>query len=367
MTHKQDAHEFDSEYLWDRSGQPDPETQKLESSLARFRHNGLPPAFEQFGPQAGRHGYSFSSSSFTPLRLAATALLAVTIGAASWLSLTSRPQLQTPTEIAWQVQLSVELPTTNNTNGAPPKNLWLQVGHALETDSDTTATLAVAQIGRLQLEPGSRLRLLQSHNGRQQVALDRGTMHATIWATPGQFVVDTPSAVAVDLGCMYTLHVDANGDGTLRTTLGWVGFHRDNHESFIPAGAACSTHRLTGPGTPYFEDASEAFRSALVQLDTAAAGSSEHQSALQVVLTQARARDVLTLWHLLARVSATDRPAIFNRLAQIVPPPENVTRDGILKLDRAMLDSWWNALDLGDISLWRHWERTWTGKDAQSR
>lgn len=366
MTHKQDAHEFDSQYLWDRSGQPDPEIQRLETSLGRFRHNRVPPDFEQFASQAERHGYSFSSSSFTPLRLAATALLAVTIGAASWLSLASRPQPQTPTDIAWQVQLATESPTKNNTNGTPPKNSWLQVGQALETDSGTTATLAVAQIGRLQLEPGSRLRLLQSHNGHQQVALDRGTMHATIWSTPGQFVVDTPSAVAVDLGCMYTLQVDASGDGTLRTTLGWVGFHRDNRESFIPAGAACSTHRQTGPGTPYFEDASEAFRSALVQLDSAAAGSSEHQSALQIVLTQARARDGLTLWHLLARVSVSERPTVYDRLAQIVPPPANVTRDGILKLDRAMLDSWWNALDLGDISLWRHWERTWSGKDAQS-
>jgi len=25
-----------------------------------------------------------------------------------------------------------------------------------------------------------------------------------------------------------------------------------------------------------------------------------------------------------------------------------------------MLDLWWDKLDLGDISLWRHWERSWT-------
>jgi len=38
------------------------------------------------------------------------------------------------------------------------------------------------------------------------------------------FVVDTPSASAIDLGCAYTLHVNEDGSGTLRTTLGWVGF-----------------------------------------------------------------------------------------------------------------------------------------------
>jgi len=37
------------------------------------------------------------------------------------------------------------------------------------------------------------------------------------------FVVDTPSASAVDLGCAYTLHVNDDGSGTLRTTLvGWA-------------------------------------------------------------------------------------------------------------------------------------------------
>jgi hypothetical protein len=34
---------------------------------------------------------------------------------------------------------------------------------------------------------------------------NRRTIHAYIWAPPGEFVVDTPSAVTVDLGCACTL------------------------------------------------------------------------------------------------------------------------------------------------------------------
>jgi hypothetical protein len=33
------------------------------------------------------------------------------------------------------------------------------------------------------------------------MALDHGLIHATIWAPPRSFVVDMPSAAAVDLGC----------------------------------------------------------------------------------------------------------------------------------------------------------------------
>jgi len=39
------------------------------------------------------------------------------------------------------------------------------------------------------------------------------------------------------------------------------------HESFIPAGAVAAIKPNSGPGTPYFEDASAKFRSALASFD----------------------------------------------------------------------------------------------------
>ncbi len=159
---------------------------------------------------------------------------------------------------------------------------------------------------------------------------------------------------------MYTLHVDETGSGLLRTTLGWVGFQSGGHESFIPAGAAVATYAQTGPGLPYFENATDAFRSAISQFDLAEEPSARRATALQAILREARARDALTLWHLLTRVSESDRPTVYSRLTTLVPPPPGVTREGILRLNRTMLDSWWNALDLGDIGLWRHFEQSWT-------
>ncbi len=37
------------DYLWDGSGEPDPEVQKLETALGRYRHNKPAPAFELDG------------------------------------------------------------------------------------------------------------------------------------------------------------------------------------------------------------------------------------------------------------------------------------------------------------------------------
>jgi hypothetical protein len=356
-----------NDYLWDASGQPDPEIQRLESALARFRQSRPAPEWPQADLAAAKTAWwSEIQLSLRTLRLAAATVVALAIGAALWLSYS--PTAPLSDRIAWDVELSPAGGESKAIDASSSKRkIHLEVGAALQTDAVSKASIAVGEIGRLEVEPGTRLRLLQSTSGRKRIALDRGTIHAAIWARPGQFVVDTPSAVAVDLGCMYTLQVDETGDGILRTTLGWVGFRWNGLESFTPAGAACPTHARSGPGIPYFEDASEAFRSALSQLDSRHEPPVSLATTLDIVLKGARPRDGLTLWHLLSRLNGAERAAVYQRLAALVPPPRDVTRDGILELDRAMLDSWWNALDLGDISIWRHWEQQWTATENSPR
>jgi hypothetical protein len=196
--------------------------------------------------------------------------------------------------------------------------------------------------------------MVESTPGRHRLQLDRGLLHAFIWAPPRQFVVDTPSARAVDLGCQYELSVSDSGAGFLRVQTGWVAFQAGRNESFIPAGAACRTSKERGPGIPYFEDAPAELRSALESYETTAA-----PRACERVLASARPKDGLTLWHLLQRTGAAQRPAVFDRYAALVPLPASVTRERALALDGPTLDQCWSALELDDASWWREWKRAW--------
>ena len=72
--------------------------------------------------------------------------------------------------------------------------------------------------------------------------------------------------------------------------------------------------------------------------------SDDPEPALETVLAYARPRDSLTLWHLLARVDAARRRPVIERLATLVGMPERVTVEGIMRLDDAMLDRWWAAI-----------------------
>ncbi|HEY0376793.1 MAG TPA: FecR domain-containing protein [Pyrinomonadaceae bacterium] len=217
----------------------------------------------------------------------------------------------------------------------------LAVGEWLETDASSQARLNVADIGEVDIGPNSRVRLLRTRSTEHRLALERGRLHAVIDAPPRLFIVETPSATAVDLGCSYTLEVDDAGRSRLHVTSGWVALEVKGREAIVPAGAVCLTEPGKGPGTPYFDDASPAFRAALTRLDFQGGGASD----LSIVLDAAREYDTLTLWHLLRRLSGDERARVYDRMASLVPPPQGVTREGVLKLNRAMLDLWKQELE----------------------
>jgi hypothetical protein len=352
------------DYLWDRSGAPDPEIQKLESLLGKFRHDAPTPVFPAIVPERRRTFFRWRLRLFPALPIAAVA--AAGIVAVTFLVYRAKP---TPTTVAgWDVSQVQGAPRIGRkTLSANESGSRLSVGQMLETDSQSRASLQQDDTGKIQVDSSTRLRLLSMGSGLKRIALDRGTIHAYIWAPPGQFVVDTPSAVTVDLGCAYTLQVDDSGAGMVRTSLGWVGFKLNGHESFIPAGAACATRPKAGPGTPYFEDSSAEFRAALKRVDFEDSTAEQRAHDVAIVLSEARNRDALTLWHLLARVDDQQRVLVYDRLSRFVPPPATVTKEGILRLDQPMLDQWWNELGFDDISVWRHWERSWAGTATRVR
>jgi len=222
----------------------------------------------------------------------------------------------------------------------------ISVGQWLVTDANSRAQINVGNIGQVEIDPDTRVRLVETKSTEHRLELARGSLSARISAPPRLFFVDTPSAVAEDLGCAYTLSVDDRGNSLLRVTAGWVSLHLRDRESVVPAGAACATRPGIGPGTPYFEDASPAFRQALTKLDfepNEPIGAKNVE--LDLVLSTARPRDTFTLWHLLSRVNEKDRARVYKRMAALVPPPKGVTRDGVLRLDQDVLNRWREEID----------------------
>lgn len=284
-------------------------------SPAWLKERGRPAAPSQ---AAARRGWAVA---------AACLFVAALAGVGVWYS-------ARPARGSWEVARLSGRPTV----GARPVEATarFEVGERLETDKDSRALIRIGGVGQVEVDAVSRVRLLEARPGEHRLALERGRLDAAITAPPRLFFTETPSAVAVDLGCAYTLQVDDEGASFLHVTSGWVALTLGGRESLVPAGAMCRARPGKGPGTPFLEDASEALRAALDAFDFEGGG----RVALGVVLAEARAKDALTLWHLLSRAEGDGREQVYERLSAFVPPPEGVTREGALGLDEGMLARW---------------------------
>ncbi|MCI0626008.1 MAG: FecR domain-containing protein [Acidobacteria bacterium] len=373
---------MNDDYIWDSTGKPDPEVERLERLLKQFRHKAPTPAFPAYEPPPKR---PWAIGLMTRWAVAAVAIVLLAFGVRYGYVVT-RP--------SWEVEPIAGTPRVGSSVIRQAGRL--RVGEWLETDGSSKARISVGAIGEVQVDPDTRLQLLQARADEHRLSLQQGKLHAIIWAPPRLFYVNTPSATAIDLGCRYTLEVGPTGEGFLHVTYGWVAFEQHGRESFVPANAMCATRPGIGPGTPYFEDASQTLRDSLVQLDFELVGvrggvsggvpggipggvtggipggvqggvaggieggvegiRRQREAALSSALAAARPRDALTLWHLLSRTEGAERNRVFDRLAQYVPPPTGVTREGILAGNRRMLDLWWDSLGLRDTSWWRMWK-----------
>lgn len=342
-----------NDYLWDGSGEPDPELVRLESVLATLGHDAplaeLPPLEAPASPAAPGWRRRAARGVMVAGALAA-ALVLLAVGGVAWVSLV-QPR------IGWSVESVAGAPVVDGK--VVERSARLGIGRWLTTDGGSRARLAVGHIGQVDVEPNTRLQLVESRAREHRMALAEGTIHARIWAPPKFFFVNTPAATAIDLGCAYTLRVNADGSGLVRVTHGWVGFEHGGREAFIPEGAICATRPGIGPGTPQYEDAPATFAAALAVLDFGSAADTRRAAALDAVLSEARGRDALTLWHLLQRGSREERSLVYDRMRVLAPPPDGVTRQAVLDGERAAIDAWWDSLGLDSTTWWRLWKKDW--------
>jgi hypothetical protein len=320
------------DYLWDGSGPRDAEVAHLEGVLGGLRHSGSPPRLaaepeesEKVEPVVIRKRW-----------LAIAALVGLTV-MASWAAWIGRPA-----QVASGPSLAVEDITGEPRIAAvvAKGNARLGVGQWLQTDAKSSARIAVGTIGHVTVEPNSRLQLKSTGENEHLLDLARGSIAAKIYAPPRVFLVDMPSARAVDMGCEYRLDVREDGAGVLRVTLGHVLLVKDGRESDVVMFASCRTRPGVGPGTPYFDDAAPEFAAELEKLDFERGG----ERSLATVIAKAREKDALSLFHLFKRLSGSQKGAVFEKLVVLKPLPEMVTKEAVFAGDEGALSRWWDHM-----------------------
>lgn len=298
-----------SDYLFDKSGQPDPEIESLENALRPLRYQ--PPRRR------------------APVVIALLAAAAIVVLAVFILR---RP--------SFEVARLEGAPTIHG--AAMGATAQLAVGKWLETDDVSSARIKVSDIGTIDVRPRSRVQLVETRKERHRLALDRGMISVHVNAPPRIFVVDAASVSAVDLGCAYTMAIDeASREVTLRVTSGQVSLEGHGRATVVRRGMSCVTHPREGVGTPFSDRSSPELRAALHRFDFEHAG----DAAALDVMNASIPSDAPTLLFLLERVAPELRARVYARLAELSPPPPTVARDDVLKLAPPSVSAWRSDLE----------------------
>jgi hypothetical protein len=337
----------DDDYLWAKSGAPDAEVKRLEDLLARYR----------FDP-AGRP-LELSEAEGVPV-VPSTQLRPVQSTQPRTVQSTQLRTVHSPRtramRVAWTaaaaVLVAVGVAMWARERGDPSRGGYhvagidgrdrVHAGEEIATSDARGATLDLGRSGSVELEPRTRLRIERAEPEHHRFYLDRGSVHARVFAEARRFQIETPAGRSIDLGCEYKLDVGNDGVSVLQVLSGQVAFELDGREVYVPAGASCVSRKPRGPSAPVFDDAVADFKRALADVEASA---SPPPAALARLLTCDH-DEALSVWHVFTSDAISDevRRACYARLAQIFPQPADVTAEGLIRGDRAMREAWLESM-----------------------
>ncbi len=320
--------------LWDPDLPGDKDLEQLASLLGTYRH-------------VPRTGIAWPRPRSPLVRrrriaLAAIATLAACVaGIAVW--------------VPWRLQWNEHRQWAVETDaGTLPRTLG--VGQTLATSASQSTTVRIARIGRMEVMPGTRIRLSDTRTGHHRLELLEGRVRARVWAPPGHFGIAAGRGETVDLGCAFEITRNPRGEGSIHVTSGWVMHRAGGRETLVPAGSILDFDEARS-GIPLATTASAGFRDAVARLDQAMSSGQRAPALEAMVARQATASDRFTLLTLLTRYPALASGPIYPRLAAMFgePAPDPAHREAWKNGSVHAMNRWWEQIPRPPKAWWLNW------------
>jgi len=341
-------HDDGDDYLWDHSGQVDPQVARLERLLGAYAHPETPrrQLVSSVAPSVtALHRGNRRHLRWRAAFAAAAVLMLCAIGTRTWY----QQRLHWEAGRPWQVVSQQGEVRIDGRNAGP--SATLDTTGILETGPATVARLRAAGIGEIALGEGSRLRLVETRSGRHRIELQQGRLWARVWAPPGQFGVGVPGADVIDMGCEFLLDIDAHGNGILTVRSGWVQVDNLRREVLVPQGTRVRLNGGGAAGSPHANDASQAFIAALEAIDGRDGMVNPAGAEVRALIAASRPQDAISLLSLLQAYPRLAEGPMFERMAHLLPGvPASRAAWEAGRIEQ--LNAWWAALPYPRLKRW---------------
>lgn len=209
-------------------------------------------------------------------------------------------------------------------------------GEYIITNDSSRAELFITDIGKVLVEPNTKLMIVKGKDGRNKLSVIYGTIDADMKKVQEPVHVELPSAIAMDDGGSYKVTVDGSGDGLFYVKSGQVEVVSGNKQSVVPAGSLVMTKKDKGVGTPFSNLSSSVFKKALYNFDF---GNCD-VSCVTTILNSANKNDAVSLVNMITQVEEQYKDRVYAKVASFVPPPHPVHRDSIPFIDEKEIEDW---------------------------
>ena len=239
----------DDSYLWDGSGEPDPEVVRLETLLGSVAAPGVLPALPR------QRSRSATCAAIGALSAAAAVLI---VAAVAWLVLRTGAR-------GWRVQTIAGAPVVDGVQSglrghpASPSRYWRMARDRRDVPRPHQPSRRSAGWTWNRI-PGCNCWKRAAANTAWRSREGQSTRASGRLRNSSSSTRQAPLRSISDAStrCKWTMGVPA-----CCVYSGWVGLDGNGREAFIPEGAVGATRPGVGPGTPYYEDAPAGYGEAL--------------------------------------------------------------------------------------------------------
>jgi DNA-directed RNA polymerase specialized sigma24 family protein len=219
-------------------------------------------------------------------------------------------------------------------------NTEINNGDILQTNDFSVATLELLDVGTIEVLESTTIERL---GGSYSAKLIRGKIIVNTDGAEDFLHVEISQAAIIEfnLGSNYILQTDGGGNSTIELIDGWLQLISGETEFIFPGGYDLKILKGSGAGLPFHNSSTSEFINLLEEY----LFGRKSDNTLNVIIESSSAKDGITLWNLFRIVKPGQRQAVYDKLYELFPHPDEINREDILTLDEDMLYVWLEEIE----------------------
>ncbi|MEW6653409.1 MAG: zf-HC2 domain-containing protein [Bacteroidota bacterium] len=217
---------------------------------------------------------------------------------------------------------------------------WKQ-GELLSTDDKSKAVVHIPKVGTMEIGINTQLLLNKAKDGANKVTLNQGKINVINNEEMPDFSIFVNGFEVINRGGKFEIENIPMLGAKLKAGYAFVEIVHNGSSYLLDENHICKLKKGFRPGTPVNIFSSDSLRASVESFDFEDGG----EAAVEKIISLAKEQDMLTLLALIPVVPQLQRQIIFQEISNRFPPPESVTRAGIIRLDTEMLYRWWQEIE----------------------